>query len=167
MTQPINWTQFTRRIYIDCVLSKVYDAWTTSGQIEQWFLESADFTKANGDERPKDEQAQKGDAYKWKWHHWDNTGTGEVLEANGRDQLKFTFAGGTVEVTLKDVNGRTEVNLFQDGIKTDEKSCYDIFYGCSLGWSFWMVNQKAWLEHGITLNETGEIPSNGIHMVNT
>jgi len=25
--------------------------------------------------------------------------------------------------------------------------------GCSQGWSFWMVNLKAWLEHGILLNE--------------
>jgi len=30
----------------------------------------------------------------------------------------------------------------------------EIHYGCSNGWTFWLANLKAYLEHGILLNET-------------
>ena len=35
----------------------------------------------------------------------------------------------------------------------NDQEIKDFFYGCSQGWSFWMVNLKADLEHGVVLNE--------------
>jgi len=46
------------------------------------------------------------------------------------------------------------VSLSQSEIPQDEKSKLEIFYGCSNGWTFWLANLKAYLEHGILLNET-------------
>jgi len=43
-------------------------------------------------------------------------------------------------------------------------------YGCSTGWTFWLANLKAWLEHGILLNDRGtdllEDPRAGYEFVN-
>lgn len=167
MEKAIDWTKFTRRIFINCDLRKVYDAWTIPAQIEKWFLESANYTQADGSPRPGTDHYKKGDTFEWKWHNWDFKEQGQVQEANGKDYLKFTFAGGSVGIKLKETDHRTEMILLQEGIKTDEKSRYDVFYSCSLGWSFWMVNLKAWLEHGITLNETQPVENNGIELVNS
>ncbi len=167
MENQIDWTKFTRRIYIDSDVQEVYDAWTVPDRIEEWFLERAIYTNPLGGEVPGTNNCQKGDAYAWKWHNWDNLEKGEILEANGKDFLKFGFADGTVSVQLTEEDEMTRVDLVQEVIGQDEKSKYNIYYGCSLGWSFWMVNLKAWLEHGITLNETRPIPNNGIHLVNS
>ena len=53
---------------------------------------------------------------------------------------------------------RTDVVLTQYEIPTDEAAKKNFFYGCSLGWSFWLVNLKAYLEHGIVLDEK-DVPS--------
>lgn len=167
MENQIDWTKFSRRIYIDSEMQEVYDAWTVPDRIEEWFLESADYTNPSGEELPKTNNCSAGDRYSWKWHNWEHKEDGEVIEANGKDYIKFSFADGTVSVKLTEEDDMTRIDLLQEGIGQDEKSRYNIFYGCSLGWSFWMVNLKAWLEHGITLNETRPIQTNGMHLVNT
>ena len=45
------------------------------------------------------------------------------------------------------------VTLKQYDMPTDEKTKLDIYNGCSCGWTFWLANLKAFLEHGILLNE--------------
>lgn len=167
MENQIDWTKFNRRIYIDSDMQEVYDAWTVPDRIEEWFLEAAAFVNPSGAEMPSINNCQAGDTYQWKWHNWDNIEKGEVLEANGKDFLKFTFAGGTVSIKLTEEDEMTCLDLVQEGIGEDDKSRYNIFYGCSLGWSFWMVNLKAWLEFGVTLNETRPISNNGMHLVNS
>jgi hypothetical protein len=46
----------------------------------------------------------------------------------------------------------------------------NIHVGCSNGWTFWLANLKAFLEHGILLNETTmdlrEIPLANFQFVN-
>ena len=167
MDKPIDWTNFKRKILIDTDLKKVYDAWTIPAQIRQWFLQEAKYVSEDGEQRGTAENYQKGDRYEWKWHNWDGIEKGKVLEANGIDRIEFEFAEGVVSIDLENKEGRTLLTLEQRGIGTDEVSRYNVFYGCSLGWSFWMVNIKAWLEHGITLNETQDVETDGIMWVNT
>jgi len=56
---------------------------------------------------------------------------------------------------LKENIAGTDVLLIQDDIPTDEKSKIEFFVGCSIGWTFWMINLKAYLEHNVTLHAKG------------
>lgn len=163
----VDWTCFTRTIHINRPVKEVFNAWQQSGVIEEWFLENASFTSADGRTRGAGENAQPGDTYCWKWYGSDYIGTGTVLESEEPYTVRFGFAGeGEVIVRVRAEEKGATVELQQSGIPIDEISRYTIYYGCSLGWSFWMVNLKAWLEHGITLNDkrpASEEATLGIH----
>jgi len=162
-----NWQTFTKRILINSEMNAVYRCWATQSQIETWFLEKADFTSGNYQRTP-DELVQKGDRFSWKWNNWDFTEQGQILEANGSDLVAFTFgSGGNVHVKLNEMNGLTEVVLTQDEIPTDEKNKMEIYVGCSTGWTFWLTNLKAYLEHHITLHAKGLQQSETTDLVNS
>jgi len=162
-----NWNSFTKRILIDSPPETVYRCWATRSEIETWFLENADYFH-NDIRRKPDEPVQKGDHFSWKWNNWDFTEEGEILDANGKDFISFTFGkGGHVNVELKDRKGSTEVILTQKEIPTDEKSKMDIFVGCNTGWTFWLTNLKAYIEHGITLHAKGLKQEETTNLVNS
>ncbi|MEQ9580554.1 MAG: hypothetical protein RIM68_00055, partial [Arenibacter sp.] len=96
---------------------------------------------------------------------------GEITKANGKDFFEITFANVCkVSVSLKDSGKDILLTLKQYDIPTDDSSKLNIHYGCSNGWTFWLANLKAYLEHGILLNETKndlrKIPSAGFEFVN-
>ncbi len=151
-----DWTNFVKRIYIDKDMQEVYDAWTVPEKITEWFLEKVEYTEENDQKRGNDEHIQNEDSFRWKWHNWDFEEEGKILAANGTDRISFTFGtGGNVHVELNKHRMGTELILIQDSIPTDEKSKLDLFVGCATGWTFWLTNLKAWIEHGITLHATG------------
>lgn len=154
--KEIVWSSFRKRITIEKPINELYSAWSTKAGIEAWFLENAEYKDGSNNSRKPDEEIKKGDAFTWKWHNWDIEEKGVILNANGVDLIAFTFgSGGNVKVELKPAKSATEVILIQDNIPTDEKSKKEFFVGCSTGWTFWLCNLKAWMEHGITLNATG------------
>lgn len=149
-----DWTKFTRRIFINSSPQKVFDAWAKPALITTWYLERADYYLTDGSLRDPNTYIQKGDRFKWKWYTWDGIEEGEVLENDEKTILRHTFADNCIVTIRVEAEGvRTHLILEQSNIPTDEKSKVNIFNGCSLGWSFWMINLKAWLEHGILLNE--------------
>jgi uncharacterized protein YndB with AHSA1/START domain len=140
---------------INSPMAKVYQCWATKAKMETWFLETADY-RAGDRDRKSDELIQKGDHFTWKWNNWDIIEKGQILEANGKDFISFTFgSGGVVHVNLEERDKGTELSLTQDEIPTDENSKMDIFVGCITGWTFWLTNLKAYLEFGITLHAKG------------
>ena len=150
-----NWNTFVKRIIINKPLETLYRSWATQSEIETWFLEKA-FFKSGKNLRKPTEFVQKGDGFSWKWNNWDFTEEGNILEANGKDLISFTFgSGGNVEIKLNAVEDSTEVILTQKEIPTDEESKMNIYVGCNTGWTFWLTNLKADLEHGITLHAKG------------
>ena len=78
-----------------------------------------------------------------------------VLPVERNKIFSFTFdPAGIVDVHFKTIgNQGTEDILNQSEVPVEGADWYQYFYGCSLGWSFWLVNLKAWLEYGITLDE--------------
>ncbi len=147
---------FTKKIYIKAPLDRIFNCWATRQGLTSWFLSSAVYTAANGNERSPNEKVQQGDSYSWGWHNWDDKEEGRILETNGQDFIKFSFGeNSNVSVRLTDKGDSVLVTLLQDEIPTDENNTYNVFYGCSNGWTFWLTNLKAYLEHGIVLNETG------------
>ncbi len=162
-----DWTQFIRTIKVKAPLNKVYWAWATQKGIETWFLKSAVYTDDEGRKKDENEWVLPGDNYTWQWHNWDITEHGKVLDANGRDRFAFTFEIANVLVDLKEEGEYTMVRLHQKDMDTDDKSKMRYYVGCSNGWTFWLANLKAWLEHGILLNEKGSVYNpDGMSIVN-
>lgn len=169
--ETLRFDSFTKKIYIKAPIEKLYWCWATKEGLESWLLRKASFADGNGEPRNATERIQAGDSYVWEWHNWNGQEEGIVLQANGTNFLEIIFATPSkVSVTLEDNGKAVLVTLRQYEIPTDEKSMLDIHHGCSNGWSFWLANLKAYLEHGILLNETEfdltDIPLAGHQFVN-
>ncbi len=153
--ENLTFEAFTKKIHIKAPIEKLYHYWGTKEGICSWFLKSAQYASKDGKLRALTEHIKVGDTYVWEWHNWDGEEKGEILKANGKDYLEFSFAGTSkVAVSFEDKNNAVLVTLKQFEIPTDEKSKMNIYNGCSNGWTFWLTNLKAFLEHGILLNET-------------
>jgi len=151
----LGFESFTKKIYIEAPLEKLYWCWATEEGICSWFLREAIYYSKDGRKRRSDSNIEKGDKYTWRWYNWDGEETGEILMANGKDRIEFSFAEYCrVSVSLEKEDKHVLVILDQTNIPTDEKSKMNIHVGCSNGWSFWLANLKAYLEHGILLHET-------------
>ncbi len=155
--EQLSFDAFTRKIYLRAPMDRIYRQWATESGICSWFLREARFTDPEGNRRPAGQPVAEGDLYAWKWHNFDVEETGRITAANGADLLEFTFAGEQkVSVNLSNEGDAVLLTLRQFLIPTDDRSKLNYHFGCSNGWSFWLANLKAWLEHGIVLNETGK-----------
>ncbi len=152
--EKLEWSSFTKKIYIHASAEKLYDLWATTEGITSWFLKYASYKTSSGNSRKSKEHIQKGDNYVWQWYNWDGKEEGQVLEANGKDYLEITFETSKVSIQLEEINAVTVVTLTQFDIPTDDDSKLKVHFGCSNGWTFWLANLKAYVEHGILLNET-------------
>lgn len=148
----MDWTKFTRQIPVKTTSANLYGLWATQQGIEAWFLKSATYKNSAGETRGSKEFIQAGDDYSWSWHNWESESKGKVLEANGNNRILFDFAQSKVLIELIEEGSQTICSLSQYDIPTDEKSKMDIYYGCGCGWTFWLTNLKAYVEHGILLN---------------
>lgn len=153
-----DWTTFTRKIAIKSDLKTIYNAWTTSSEIEKWFLSKAVFLKTN-ETIDATSNVDKEDTYQWNWFLYDDLGEGKITEANGKDYLQFTFAGDClVDVKLTQHKNSVIVELTQKNIPTDEESKRGIRLGCDFGWFFYMLNLKSVYEGGLDLrNKDSEL----------
>lgn len=157
--QEHDWTQFTKRIAIQAGVAEIYDRLRTRKGLESWFLRMAEFTSPDGQVRKSDSEFEKDDTYRWRWHGYDDevTETGRVIEANGSDTIRFTFAGEClVTITARPHRETTLVEITQENIPTDEKSKINYHMGCSEGWAFYLANLKSILEGGIDLRNRDE-----------
>ena len=155
--KDFDWTQFTKRIAIKAPLHVLYNALTTSEELEKWFLKKARFFDENNQEIRLSEQFLPKMTYLWNWFLYEETEKGEITIANGIDHLQFTFAGNClVDVTFKREHDHTIVELKQSGIPLDDKSKLNIRLGCSSGWSFYLVNLKSVYEGGLDLRSKDE-----------
>ncbi|NNF19139.1 MAG: SRPBCC domain-containing protein [Flavobacteriaceae bacterium] len=154
MKTELSFDRFVKKIYLKAPLERIYHLWATEQGITSWFLRSAVYTDSAGRKREPDDQLKAGDTYRWQWHNWEGEEKGGILSANGRDQLELSFADSKVSLRLEEKEDAVLLTLEQYEIPTDEESKMNIYNGCSNGWTFWLANLKAFVEHGILLNET-------------
>lgn len=158
------WTHFKVTGDYDVAIRDLYQAWATPAGLEKWFLRKASFFTIPMRQRNPDEFIMKEDTYEWYWHgHSDETcEKGQILEANGTDFLKFTFAGGCiVSVNIQSRNGISIVELTQENIAPEPDPSKNLFVQCQTGWTFYMANLKAVMQSGIDLrNKRLQVSSN-------
>lgn len=155
MMSTLGFESFTKKIYVQAPIEKLYACWATPDGICTWFLREAAYVSRTGQTREPKEFICKGDRYTWRWYNWDGEESGEILLANGKDRIEFSFAEFCrVTVDLKKDGDHVLVSLTQANIPTDEQSKMNLHVGCSNGWTFWLANLKAYLEYGILLHET-------------
>lgn len=155
--ENFDWTKFTRKIAIKSSISTLYNAWTTSSEIERWFLSNASYFDPNGKQLDSKTAVEKEATYEWRWFLYDDVEKGKITEANGTDYLQFTFAGNClVDIQLTQEDGYVLVELTQKNIPTDENSKRNIRLGCHTGWSFYLVNLKSVYEGGLDLRNKNE-----------
>ncbi len=147
-----DWTTFTKKIAVKASLSDIYNAWTMAEDIEKWFLSKCIFMNLNGNPIGQKKQIEKGFSYQWNWLLYDLTEQGNIMKANGKDFIQFTFAGEClVDVKLSVHQDMVIVELIQKNIPTDDRSKREIRLGCDSGWSFFLLNLKSVYEGGLDL----------------
>jgi len=149
-----NWSAFTKRIPVKASVDQIYKAWATQEGLENWFLRSAVFTDTDKNPRERTSFVKKGDTFTWHWHGYPDSvfEKREVIAANGKDQIQFTFSGGClVTVTAIPKNGITICELTQEDIPSDDNPNTNLYVGCGEGWTFYLANLKSILEGGVDL----------------
>ena len=146
-----DWTSFTINISVKASVQEMYDAWTKSEKIVDWFLATCNYF----DNEQIIDSAQNvipGCTYKWTWFLYDEIERGKVVQANGNDFVQFTFAGEClVDIELIEKEEYVVVKLTHKNIPTDEKSKFNIRIGCLQGWTFYLTNLKSVYENGFDL----------------
>lgn len=145
------WSEFTLRMPIRAGLQQIYDYWSTQQGMEKWFLRSCEYYSPDGDLKGINTPMLKNDTYLFGWHGQGDeiNESGRILEANGRDELTFTFADPCkVHVHIYPLDFETMVELRQYNIPTDDAHKAKYHLGCSNGWTFYLANLKSVLENG-------------------
>jgi hypothetical protein len=159
--EPHDWSRFLLRIPVKADTAIIYSSWATQEGLEKWFLRKAAFTKYDGISRNRKSPVEVNDTYEWLWHGWSDevVERGKILEMNGKDALSFSFGkAGNVDVTIRQEQNETIVELVQRDISTDESSQLSYHIGCTKGWLFYLTNLKSVLEGGIDLrNKNAEL----------
>ena len=148
--KDFDWTQFSKRIFINTNLDSVYNAWTKQEELEKWFLSKARFNSRDGKEIISSENVTSESTYKWNWFAHNHFEEGTIRQANRIDYLEFTFAGNCkVQVRLSNVKDQILVELTKTEIPLDNSSKENIRLGCAFGWTFYLINLKSILEGGL------------------
>lgn len=135
-------------------IRSLYEAWTTAAGLENWFLRKADFYTVPGRLREPVEFILTEDTYEWYWHGFgdDTVEKGQILEANGTDFLKFTFAGNSVvSVNMYSRNGLSIIEIAQENIPEENDPSKSLYVQCQVGWTFYLANLKSVIEGGVDL----------------
>ena len=151
-----DWSCFKRSLFLNVDPDTVLSAWITPSKLATWFLLKADYLDDKGDHRDPDQHIEVGDTYEWQWWNYEGIEKGKILDLDFKKRhLEFSFASEqcTVIVDIEVRKGDTLLRLEQINIPTDEENKIDLHLGCCQGWSFWMVNLKSWLEHGVILHD--------------
>lgn len=157
MATHTDWTTFNRKIRLDVPIHRVYNAWAQPDQITRWFLATCEYKGGKASSEP----VKSGDIQLWTWHNYPNLQEVRIFDAKENAGIEFSFGDPMkVSIALSEEDGLTVLHLRQFRIPDDEVSRMNFHVGCRQAWSSWLMNLKAWLEHGIVLHdkELGERP---------
>ncbi len=139
-TLPRDWSQFTLRIAIKASPAKLFRAWTHAKTVSAWFTEKTEMVPKTG-----------GRVY-FEWAAGDKFETNFIsVVKNRRIIFPFGTKGEEVEVKFRKDGRGSICELHQYNMPTSPKSKWEMHRGCLQGWTFFLANLKAYLEHGVDL----------------
>jgi uncharacterized protein YndB with AHSA1/START domain len=143
--------EFTLSCYVNAPAEDVFLAWVTSGKLEKWFLNKADYIGLDIIARPKNESCKVGDSYWFEWIE-KTVETGKIIDVSGRS-FTFTFGDDVhVKVSVTEEE-RTLVSVKQTHTIVSEAKRQQTYANCIQGWTFYLANLKSVLEGGLDLRE--------------
>ena len=146
-------TAFERGVLLDISMVEAYRYAATADGITKWFIGKAVYTAPGGRVRAGDELIEKGDKYEWDWVYKDFGVKGEVLEANGKDYVEFTFGSNAkFNIRLSMVDGRVLFMLTQESLP-DNPMAEEAHINCYVCWTLFVMNLKSVAEGGKDLRE--------------
>jgi hypothetical protein len=148
-----SWERFWRSVLIKAPMKDCADAIFTSGGLAKWFIGTAQYTNADGQPRADVAHARERDSYHWRWLNKDLELSGQVTLVTP-DSIAFTFGdAGTVMMSIRQEGDRVRVTIRQEAWP-DRDYDKEAWVNCYVCWSFFLLNLKSVLEHGIDLRET-------------
>jgi uncharacterized protein YndB with AHSA1/START domain len=143
-----DWTTFDLYVAIDAEPSVILSAWSTINGMESFFVQMMRITGPDGAELGPDARAQPGDKYVWRWHNGRRI-VGEYLQAETRNEVRFTFGDSRVSVMALPYKTGSLLRLRQYDIPDTEEARMHIYGNCRAAWVYFLTVLKTLLEHGI------------------
>ena len=152
-----DWTRFTLKVRIKATPQKVFAAWTYGPTLASWFPEKAEV------------EPKKGGRFFLQFLHENDQLDAEITAITKNRRLVFPFGskGEEVEVKVRKQGTRTICELTQYNMKTGPTDKVQMHMGCRAGWTFFLTNLKAYLEHGVDLREHDRMYSDRQGFVNS
>jgi uncharacterized protein YndB with AHSA1/START domain len=137
-----DWTQFVLRIAIRATPAQVFKAWTHDKTVSKWFTEKTMI------------EPRRNGRICFEWLDGDKL-EAQVISITKNQSFTFPFGrrGERVTVKFKKDGKGCVCELRQYNMTTSEKSKWEMHRGCMQGWTFFLTNLKAYLEHGIDLRD--------------
>jgi uncharacterized protein YndB with AHSA1/START domain len=153
MNENFNSNSFLRKIYINKKIEEVYRMVAEPSGISKWFIDKAEYISLNNMPRKDNEEAMKGDKYKWHWSYKNFTIEGEMLETVHNKRFRFTFGdAGIVTISLKEEKSKTLVELKQENFPGKKYDEY-LYVNCYVCWTFYLLNLKSIMENDFDLRD--------------
>jgi uncharacterized protein YndB with AHSA1/START domain len=136
------------KILIRANPESVYDAFTTSKEMDRWFTRGADIEPKAGGKM----------IFRWKdWgpDKWTSEAHGKVVEADRPTRFVFQWHGDTkeyyttIEMDFESVGEGTVVRLQESGYH-DTPGSHESILDCATGWGEALTLLKFYVEHGVT-----------------
>ena len=147
-----DWTQFDIHLFIEAVPEAVFGKWATSSGLESFFVKKCEVRGSRGDIRSASASLSEGDVYQWDWF-FNYKSSGRILQVTPNRSLSFTFGKCSVAVELRPFDSGTFVHLRQAGMDLAEEDRVNLHLDCRCGWTYFLTNLKAVLEHGIDVRD--------------
>jgi uncharacterized protein YndB with AHSA1/START domain len=138
--EKFDWSRFTLRIAVKAAASKVFKAWTDSKELCKWFAYDAEVEPHKGG------KFSLTDLYGNTWELM-------FLAVRKNSRIHFTFGMNDeqVVVKLRKSGSYSIIELIQFNMKTTPNHKWDTHMEQKVGWTFFLTNLKAYLEHGVDL----------------
>jgi uncharacterized protein YndB with AHSA1/START domain len=146
--EKIDWTSFDLYVAIDAEPSTVMSAWSTIKGMESFFVQMMRITGPDGAELEPDAEARPGDRFVWRWHNGRRI-SGEYLQSETRNEVRFTFGDSRVSVMAQPYNTGSLLRLRQYDIPDNEEAQMHIHGNCRAAWVYFLTVLKTLLEHGV------------------
>ena len=145
---PVDWSRFSLYTAIESTPDRIYQAWSTSGGMESFFVEMMAVRDSDGRLLDPDEPVVAGCNYIWRWDSGALV-TGEFLDVLQGREVGFTFGESKIRIRIHPQETGTVLELCQYDMEDTEHNRMHLHSNCRSAWVYFLTVLKVLLEHGI------------------